>query len=186
MNRSLTAVIGLGNPGAAYAGTRHNAGHEVLDAIAREFLCENFSENKKINSAVGKTSDYLFAKTLTYMNLSGQAVRSLVDYYQLETSQVYIIHDDLDLELGTYKIQFGKGPELHNGLLSIYQHLGTKNFWHVRVGVDNRQGSRAMEPSDYVLQHFSTEERAAFDIALRKLVEELVVHLKTHHQAPAV
>lgn len=177
----MKVIVGLGNPEASFQGTRHNAGFVVLDKIANKFVCDNFTNQPKVAAQICKKQDLLFAKPATYMNLSGQSIRAILDYYQAETKDLYVIHDDLDLELGQYKIQYGTGPQGHNGLLSVYQHLGTKNFWHVRVGVDTRDGSRLMEPSDYVLERFSTNEKAKFERAVNQLTQELFAHIQMKH-----
>ncbi len=179
----MKVAIGLGNPEPTYRNTRHNAGKMFVDRLAREFLCSQFETNTRIEASVCKAGNYVFAKPLTYMNESGRPARALIDFYKIETSQVYAIHDDLDLELGQYKIQFGKGPEGHNGLLSFYQHLGTKNIWHVRIGVDGREGDRSMSPSGYVLQQFTPAELNIFDSMSNELVKELSSHLKMNHSS---
>jgi PTH1 family peptidyl-tRNA hydrolase len=143
----MNIVIGLGNPGSEYVGTRHNIGFEIVDGIAEE-LGVAFSSSKKTFSEIAKVGNsLLLVKPQTFMNHSGQAVRAVLDYYNVlasdgDYSNVYVVHDDLDLALGTIKLQFGTGPKSHNGLLSMYEHLGTKQFWHARVGVDNRGESR--------------------------------------------
>lgn len=177
----MKIIIGLGNPEETHAGTRHNAGFMVLDKIAKKFVCTGFRQQQKVLADVCKKDEYIFAKPSTYMNRSGQAVRALLDYYKADSQNLYLIHDDLDLELGSYKIQFGTGPQGHNGLLSVYQHLGNKNFWHVRVGVDSREGNRTIEPSNYVLQRFSENEQAVFESTVNKLVEDLYSHVQMSH-----
>ncbi len=177
----MKVIVGLGNPEESFKGTRHNAGFVVLDKLASKFVCDNFTNQPKVSAQICKKQTLLFAKPTTYMNLSGQPVRAILDYYQAETKDLYVIHDDLDLELGQYKIQFGTGPQSHNGLLSVYQHLGTKNFWHVRVGVDTRDGSRLLDSSDYVLERFSTNEKAKFERATNELTQELFAHIQMKH-----
>lgn len=177
----MKIIVGLGNPENTHGGTRHNAGFMVLDMISKKFVCEQFKSQNKMLAEVCKKDDYIFAKPTTFMNLSGQAVRALVDYYKVEPENLYVIHDDLDLELGSYKIQFGTGPQGHNGLLSIYQHLGTKNFWHARIGVDARKGDRGFDPASYVLQRFPELEKRAFQNSLPDLIEDLHNHIQMSH-----
>ena len=177
----MKIIVGLGNPGKEYEQTRHNAGFALVDYVA-ERLALKFKFEKKFDAEIVKTTaiyqgnseDICLIKPMTFMNLSGSAVRSIIDYYyddllfEGEENHIIVAHDDLDLPLGEFKIQRGKGPKTHNGLNSLYQHLGTKNFWHLRIGVDNRDGSRNISPSDYVLMKLSNDEKAL----LNKAIEE--------------
>lgn len=172
----MNIIVGLGNPGSVYINTRHNVGFEVIKSLGNILKCPDFSVKKKMKSEVCKHGQNVFAVPLTFMNGSGFAVKSIVDYYLKNKSNyenLYVVHDDLDLPLGQYKIMFGTGPALHNGLLSIYQHLGTKNFWHVRVGIDTREGNRTIEPASYVLQRFTPEEKERFKAIKLEIVNEL-------------
>ena len=178
----MKVIVGLGNPGAQYRNTRHNIGFMTLDVLVRhmgDFGQEGrFSLAKKLVSEIYKDDEYLLIKPQTYMNASGQAVRAVLDYYQgvVEdaSANLYVVHDDLDIELGQYKIRYGHGPRAHNGLLSLYQHLGTDIFHHVKVGVDSRDGSRSIAGSSYVLQPFLPEERKKADLVVEKVARELV------------
>jgi peptidyl-tRNA hydrolase, PTH1 family len=186
----LTIFVGLGNPGNAYQFTRHNAGAIVLENLAKIKQCPALTENKKVHSELCKHQNIIYAKPTTFMNNSGQAVRAVIDYYLNESEKsnqeknvagyrnLYVIHDDLDLALGSYKIQYGIGPKVHNGLLSIYQHLGTKNFWHVRVGVDSRGENRTIPAQNYVLQRFSPQEMDTFNESKIELVKEILNKLE--------
>lgn len=158
----MQTIIGLGNPGKKYESTRHNIGFLFVEYLEKKLALPSFSFEKKHNAelAVGKSSVLL--KPQTFMNESGLAVRSYLDYYNKnwreELSSVFVAHDDLDIAFGTYKIQLGKGPKIHNGLLSLYNHLHSNNFWHIRLGVDNRNGARTIPGRDYVLAPFTPEE----------------------------
>ena len=177
----MKIIIGLGNPGKEYEQTRHNAGFALVDYLAKKLVLD-FKFEKKFEAEIVKTTaiykgqseDICLIKPMTFMNLSGSAVRSIIDYYyddllfEGEENHIIVAHDDLDLPLGEFKIQRGKGPKTHNGLASIYKHLGTKNFWHLRIGVDSRDGSRNIPPSDYVLMKMNQEEK---DL-LNKSIEE--------------
>jgi len=121
------------------------------------------------------------------MNESGEFVKKLVEQYKLNCSDLWVIHDDLDIPLGSYKIRKGKGPREHNGLLSIYDALGTKDFWHVRIGVENREkmenGKWKMENftkgEQYVLQDFTKEEVLQVEQVIKRVVKELCKKLAT-------
>jgi len=172
-------IVGLGNPGLEYEETRHNAGFKFVDAWSQWRAAEAGQSlpagklQKKLQSEITKQADWVFAKPQTFMNASGQSVRATLDFYasfdhQSPASQIKIlqqlvvVHDDLDLEFGKCKLQFGKGPKIHNGLLSIYQHLGTQNFWHARVGIDARGVDRKMPAKNYVLLPWTVEEQLAW------------------------
>lgn len=187
----MNFVIGLGNPGETYLHSRHNAGFMATDVMWEEwkvthqlpaFLLEN-----KWPAEVSRTRALLLAKPHTFMNNSGLAVRALLQFYDknslAKTSQglsnLWVCHDDLDLQLGQFKIQFGTGPKVHNGLSSLYQHLGTSQFWHVRLGIDARQGDRSLPGSAYVLQSFTKTERAELDTAIEKATAQVAKQMLT-------
>lgn len=182
----MNIIVGLGNPGTAYTFTRHNVGTMILDNLRQVLECPQFTSNKRIFADVCKSQTNFFIKPQTFMNESGKAVRAALDFYKISQQaeesggyrNLFVIHDDLDLELGSYKIKYGIGPKGHNGLLSIYQHIGTQNFWHVRVGVDNRQGDRTMPSQTYVLERFSAYEMEKLIQVKFDLVKELVQRLQ--------
>ena len=113
----MKLVVGLGNPGEKYADTRHNVGWMVVDALQKIKL----------------PKDILVKKTDIMMNDSGVFVKKLTKLYPLSSNSLYVIHDDLDIPLGTFKIQFGRGPKDHNGIKSVDRELGTNEYWRVRV-----------------------------------------------------
>jgi PTH1 family peptidyl-tRNA hydrolase len=137
--------IGLGNPGIKYQNNRHNVGQMLMDYLAKNLKSQN--ENIK------------FFKTDCFMNQSGQFIKKLTTKYYLLTTNLIIFHDDLDIPLGKFKIQKGIGPKLHNGIKSIEQELKTKDFWRVRIGVDNRKPENHISGETYVLQDFLPEEK---------------------------
>lgn len=173
-------IVGLGNPGLEFEQTRHNVGFLFLDYYRNKFCLDQFLLKTRHKAALSVNSNTILAKPLTYMNLSGEAVALLAHYYldwkkdkPVALDNLYIVHDDLDIEFGEYKIQFGTGPKVHKGLLSVYQCLGTKQFWHVRIGVDGRFGSRAIPSDKYVLQQLSIQHieqlSNCFDIVSEQL-----------------
>lgn len=175
----MKIIVGLGNPGKDYEQTRHNVGFEVVEKLA-DTLGIQFAQSKKTFSEVAKLGNhYLLCKPQTFMNESGKAVRAVLDYYSIEKTadgypDLYVVHDDLDLSLGTVKTQFGTGPKGHNGLLSIYDHLQTEQFWHLRVGIDNRGDLRnSIVPSEYVLKPFLSEEQPKIEAAVSKAIAYL-------------
>ena len=181
----MKLIIGIGNPGEKYKGNRHNVGWLVLDELKQEIskseflisnqtLNPNFQFQKKFQSEIVKLGNLILAKPQTMMNSSGKAVRKLVDHYKIKMPNLWVIHDDLDLRLGNYKIQKGKGPREHKGLLSIYEALRTKDFWHVRVGVDNRDKDSRTAGEAYVLQDFLPEEQKIVNEVIKKIVDGLI------------
>lgn len=171
----MKVIFGLGNPGEQYANTRHNAGFMVLDEYLHRYLPENrFSFSSKFYSDLYQDQNVILAKPHTFMNDSGKAVQNLIKFYKIQDfHDLYVVHDDLDLEVGSYKVQFGTGPKIHNGLLSIYRALGTEDFWHVRVGVDARQGDRTLPGYVYVMQNLSPDEKAGLLALGTKVAEQL-------------
>ena len=108
------------------------------------------------------------------MNSSGVAVKKFINKHKLDLDNLYVVHDDLDLKLGEYKIQFGKGPKIHNGVSSVERELGTSEFWRVRIGADNRDPERRVKGEDYVLQDFSKEEMENINDVIQKASNELL------------
>ncbi len=174
-------LIGLGNPGKEYEKTRHNLGFMLVDRLAAKTEL-SFSNQKKCQAEVAKQANLLIVKPQTYMNDSGLAVQAVMKFYSDQDQKfpageypnLWVIFDDLDLEVGTFKIQYGTGPKVHNGLSSIYEHLKTKQFWHVRIGADGRQGDRTIPAVQYVLSSFSTEEQSKLQPVFEAITAELI------------
>jgi PTH1 family peptidyl-tRNA hydrolase len=169
----MKVIIGLGNPEEQYARTRHNVGFRVIDSLADK-LGITLTHSPKLFSAVGKDASLILVKPQTYMNDSGRAVQAMMSFYKLSPGEITMVHDDLDIPLGIWKSQIGRGPKIHNGLLSIYQALDTKEFAHVRIGVDNRAGDKAMPGKNYVLQPFSAQEEAVIQPVIEEVTKSLL------------
>lgn len=152
-------------------------GFRVVDRLqTTDYNQTQWEEDKKFQAVIcrPKTVDIILAKPQTFMNDSGRAVGKLVNWYKIEPNDIYAIHDDLDIPLGSYKIQKGKGPRLHYGVQSIEKALGTEDFWRVRVGVDNRKAEARRTPGEqYVLQDFTEEEQEIVDEVIDKIIKEL-------------
>lgn len=159
-------IVGLGNPKKEYDNTRHNIGFDVIDVIAAK---NNITLNEKKHKAViGKGiiegQKVILAKPQTFMNLSGESVRELIDYYKVdETQELIIIHDDISLDVGQLRIRKKGSAGGHNGLKSIIGHLGHDTFLRIKMGVGEKPGGYDL--ADYVLGHFSREERVVMDEA---------------------
>ncbi|MEI6690796.1 MAG: aminoacyl-tRNA hydrolase [bacterium] len=171
----MKLIVGLGNPGEKYAKNRHNAGFVVVSTLAFKLEMDKWEVDNKANSLISKNSTLVLAKPSTFMNDSGHAVSQIANFYKIKSDDIYIIYDDLDIALGEYKIQHDKGPKVHNGLSSVRECLGVNNFWHVRIGVENRpvKGNAGIPGVEYSLQNFTVEEKVVFDTVVSKIVDEL-------------
>ena len=151
-------IVGLGNPGKEYEKTRHNMGFFVADELARRWNLSFGRTERRAKVADGLIRERrgLLAKPQTYMNVSGEAVRALVDFYKIEIPEIVVISDDLDIPLGTLRVRAGGGHGGQNGVRSIIQHLGTQTFARVRLGIGRPPGR--MAPADYVLRPFAGDD----------------------------
>jgi PTH1 family peptidyl-tRNA hydrolase len=152
-------IVGLGNPGAAYASTRHNAGFMVIDELAHRLNIEVSTQKCKALVGEARVGDAKVAllKPMTYMNLSGESLRAFMDYYKVKLEDLIVVYDDLDTEVGRIRLRYQGSPGGHNGIKSIIQHMGTQNFNRVRVGISRPQPGMVI--SDYVLSPFAKAER---------------------------
>ena len=160
-------MVGLGNPGAEYADTRHNIGFTVVDECARRDG-GNFRRHRRARAQVseqrlGDTRGVL-VKPMTFMNVSGDAVAPLAGFYRVPVTQIIAIHDDLDLPLGSLRLKLGGGDGGHNGLKSMRASLKSGDFYRVRVGIGRPPGQ--MAPATYVLRRFNSGERAEVDLVV--------------------
>lgn len=156
-------VVGLGNPGRGYAGTRHNVGFRVADELARRFDGE-FRRGVRSQAhwcrvRAGEAGELLLVKPQTYMNLSGQAVQSLLRKHRLGPADLVVAYDDADLPAGALRIRPGGGAGGHNGMKSVIERIGTEDFVRVRIGVGRDPGGIGLK--DHVLSRFSAEEAPA-------------------------
>ncbi|MDR0367404.1 MAG: aminoacyl-tRNA hydrolase [Rickettsiales bacterium] len=167
----MRLVVGLGNIGARYARTRHNAGFMAVDALARALDAPKWKEKPKyLYTRIGDT---IMAKPSTLMNLSGEAVKSLCSAYKVACDDIWVVHDDLDLETGRVKTKIGGGSAGHNGLKSIDAAIGP-GYRRVRIGISHPRGlGLPVEVSSYVLGRFSADEELLISQAVERVVELL-------------
>jgi PTH1 family peptidyl-tRNA hydrolase len=161
-------IVGLGNPGATYASTRHNVGYLVTDVLAGRVNGRfKAHPSKRADVVEGRLADQkvVLGRARSYMNESGGAVSTLGSYYSVETDRLVVVHDEIDLDFGALRVKFGGGDNGHNGLKSLRQSLGTGDFYRVRIGV-GRPGRGDVH--DHVLKAFNSAERKE----LPMLVEE--------------
>ncbi|MGZ5472613.1 MAG: aminoacyl-tRNA hydrolase [Thermoanaerobaculia bacterium] len=170
----MKLIVGLGNPGADYERTRHNVGWMVVEAFARKFRIDIAKHEKNALTGTGRVAggSVMVAKPLTYMNLSGDAVRLLVNAYLESTDELIVVYDDIDLPLGKLRIRPSGSAGTHNGMRSIVEILGTERFPRLRIGIGASDGGRLR---DYVLDEFAADEQPAVDRAIERSVEALVL-----------
>jgi len=164
-------VVGLGNPGPAYAGNRHNAGFRVLDLLA-ERAGGRFSAHKgRADVVEGRLAgeSAVLCKPRTYMNLSGGPVASLRNYFTIPVERIVVVHDELDIGFGALRLKRGGGDNGHNGLRSITSAIGSKDYLRVRFGIGRPPGRQ--DPADYVLKDFSATERKELDFCLDRAAD---------------
>ena len=171
---AIQLVAGLGNPGAKYEQTRHNAGFWFVDEVARQYNAQ-FKSESKYKSEVARCSiagnDCRLQKPVDFMNRSGLPVAALAAFYQIPRSSILIVHDDLDLPPGTVKLKRGGGHGGHNGLRDLIPHLGGNDFLRLRIGIGH-PGHRD-DVVGYVLKNASRDEQAAIDQAIDEAVKVL-------------
>ena len=159
-------IAGLGNPDEKYQGTRHNVGFNVIDLLVKKYGL-SFNENKKFNALECcfnlNGEKVIFVKPLTYMNLSGSSVALYVNYYNIELSDILIIHDDLDMVLGKIRFVFDSSSGGHNGLKNIELHLGTQMYKRIKIGISN---NKSIDTKDYVLGKMSREDESKLDTVI--------------------
>ncbi|HEY9864046.1 MAG TPA: aminoacyl-tRNA hydrolase [Candidatus Obscuribacterales bacterium] len=177
-------IVGLGNPENKYEQTRHNIGFEAIDALAKAWRIP-VSENRKFKGKFGEgvTSSgekIRLLKPLTYMNLSGQAIRAVVDWYKLPPTSVLVIYDDMDLPLGRLRLRLSGSAGGHNGMKSTISHLGTQNFPRLRIGIGKPKsisGTMERETVSYVLGKFSATEMQIMEQVLKLAGEAIDLSL---------
>jgi PTH1 family peptidyl-tRNA hydrolase len=167
----MKIIVGLGNPGRKYERTRHNAGFMVADELARTLSAD--SSREKHLSLIAKiridSEESLLVKPQTYMNESGRAVAAVLKDSYGTVADLFVIHDELDLELGKVRVKIGGGHGGHNGLRSLIEHLGSSDFIRVRLGIG--RPALNIDPADYVLSPFFDEERTVAAEAVAKAAE---------------
>ncbi|WP_071458813.1 aminoacyl-tRNA hydrolase [Bacillus massilinigeriensis] len=164
----MKLIVGLGNPGKQYERTRHNIGFEVVDEVSRRFnIPLNQAKFKGVFGAgILNGEKVILLKPLTYMNLSGESIRPLMDYYDIPPEDLLVIYDDLDLPTGRIRLREKGGAGGHNGIKSTIAHVGTQEFKRIRVGISRPQNGMAVV--DYVLGRFTPEEQAGMQEAAKK------------------
>jgi peptidyl-tRNA hydrolase, PTH1 family len=165
----IKLIVGLGNPGREYEATRHNAGFWWVGELARAHGA-SFKSDSKFHGQVVRVAlhghEVHLLKPQTFMNVSGRSVGALALFYKVLPNEILVVHDELDLPPGSAKLKLGGGHGGHNGLKDIIAHLGTKDFWRLRIGIGH-PGERS-EVSDYVLHAPRKEEQVLMDEAMQR------------------
>ncbi len=163
----MKLIVGLGNPGKEYDRTRHNVGFMFLDYLVAQTDSQPFhvmkkceSESTEVGIAGGR---FLLVKPQTFMNESGRALRKCMDFYKVSQADVFVAHDDLDIQLGSYKIQLGKGPKVHNGVNSVELAVQSPEFMRIRIGIESRNAEQKMTGGEFVLSNFSDQDEKILD-----------------------
>ena len=167
-------IVGLGNPGAEYAKTRHNAGFLLVEKLAGQWRSEWKNERKfhaRVSRAAHAGKAVLLAQPQTFMNLSGEAVGSLVQFYQVPLAQVLVIVDDADLPLGEIRLRPSGGTGGHHGLESVMRHLGSREYARLRIGIGRKDEKR--EITGHVLGKFGADENALLEKVLERAAGQM-------------
>jgi PTH1 family peptidyl-tRNA hydrolase len=177
---NLHLIVGLGNPGAEYAKTRHNAGFLVVGRLAQRWHADWTSEKKfhaRLARAEAAERRVLLCEPQTFMNASGEAVAAVVAFYRLPLAQILVVVDDADLPLGELRLRPGGSSGGHHGLESIEQYLGTRDYPRLRVGIGRQPGAR--EISDHVLGRFDSTEKALVDKVVTAASDQAEIWLES-------
>ena len=188
----MKLIVGLGNPGEKYEKTRHNLGFMVLDHLLKDLegvKKSSFNKEEKLKSDIylldyqpknGEMEKVILAKPLTYMNNSGMAVSLITHFYKIKPIDLWVIHDELDLPLGSMKIRFGGSSAGHHGVESILSAIGTDKFWRFRMGIgkDNSQNSKLRNVDDFVLGGFMGSEKGTLKHAVKRGYEAIIEALE--------
>ena len=175
----MKLIIGLGNPDEEYKKTRHNAGFLAVDALVLILQATNYklqaNFNTEVSNGIIDNEKIILAKPQTFMNNSGQAVKAIIDYYKIKPEDIVVIHDDLDIPLGEYKISKNKNSGGHKGVQSIIDYLGTKDFTRIRIGIMTENKKTPTEK--FVLERFSGDEMGIVEGVIEEIAKNISTQL---------
>lgn len=183
----MKVLIGLGNPGEKYIKSRHNIGWMIINEFADRVGADNFKENKKFKALITEIVNpndsrekLLLVKPLTFMNLSGETVSAIKNFYKLQNEDLIVVYDDIDLPLGELRFRNSGGPGTHNGMRSIVEHIG-EDFPRLRFGIENRpiDLKAKIDLSDYVLGGFAKHEEEVIKKQITESITDLLERIKT-------
>lgn len=172
-------IVGLGNPEEDYSNTRHNMGFDTVNKLAKQYQID--VNKKKFKGLYGtgiiENEKVIILKPQTFMNLSGESIREVVDYYKIENNKIIIIYDDIDIEPGIIKIRKTGGPGTHNGMRSVDQNLNSRNYPRIRVGIGKPEHKDDLV--NYVIGTISTEDKKILDDATTRAKEAIIEIIKS-------
>ena len=170
----MLLLVGLGNPGSNYTNTRHNIGFKIIDSINTHFkLSKQKPKFKGLLTTGNIESKKIYAiKPLTFMNNSGTAIKELIDYFKIDAKNVFVFHDDMDIDFGKIKVKFGGSSAGHNGIESIDKFIG-KDYSRVRIGIGKPKGN--IEIADYVLQNFDEDETMGIEKISKDITDSISI-----------
>lgn len=175
----MKLIVGLGNPGKKYEGTRHNLGQRVVDQLARQMVKGQWSRVKVLQSSVFRHQSLaILAKPATYVNQSGRAVKKLVGRFKVLPPNLWVVHDDVDLPLGKIKIQAGRGAAGHHGVESIVSQVGTRGFVRFRLGIGKPEKINYDQVEKFVLAKFKQGEESMVGRMVEAAVKAINLALK--------
>lgn len=176
----MKIIIGLGNPGKKYENTRHNIGFVFVDKLKELWNFSEFEFNKKFNSEISKGKwggkEILLVKPQTFMNLSGEAAQSILDFYKLAPDDIIVLHDDLDIIAGEFRLAEDSRSAGHNGVQNIIEKLGTQKFKRIRIGIGKRTADEPqcrLGAHDFVLKDFSEEETKQIENISENIIKKI-------------
>ncbi|MGB3885516.1 aminoacyl-tRNA hydrolase [Gordonia sp. (in: high G+C Gram-positive bacteria)] len=180
----MKLIVGLGNPGPAYEKTRHNVGAMVADSLVSSYG-ESFSVHKRSGALTATVriggEPVMVAKSRTYMNVTGRQIGPLASYYSVTPDELIVLHDELDIDFGQVRLKSGGGEGGHNGLRSISQTIGTRDYLRVRLGIGRPPGRQ--DPADYVLKPFPGAAKSEVDLLITNGVDATELLVKQGLQA---
>ncbi len=178
----MKLVVGLGNPGKQYEKTRHNIGFIILNYLQEKLESPAWSLSKKFNAEISEINlngeKIILAKPMTFMNHSGQAVGLIMHYYKIKREDLVVVQDDKDIVLGKVKTQKDRGDGGHNGIKSIIEHINTKNFSRIRVGVASENNKKMQDTAKFVLGRFGLLEKKKVKQTIDEAMNEIKNFLK--------
>ena len=170
----MLLLVGLGNPGSNYTNTRHNIGFKIIDAVNTHFKLSKQKPKFKGLLTTGNINEQkVYAiKPLTFMNSSGICIKELIEYFKIDVKNVFVFHDDMDIDLGKIKVKFGGSSAGHNGIESIDKNIG-KNYSRIRIGIGRPKGNSA--GADHVLENFSGDEKQNVEQVTKNIIESISI-----------
>ena len=172
-SKTIKLIIGLGNSDPSYEKTYHNIGSAATDYLKNELSQASLKNTQRGPFMFIKTKKYIFVRSKTFMNKSGVAVKSALAHFRAKTHELLVIHDDSDLTLGTYKLNFGRGSAGHHGIESIFETIKTKNFWRLRIGIRENK-NQTKRAANFVLKKISATHQKIIQEVFKRINQQLM------------